>query len=56
MTSKENLLQKWQELTRVWEDDVSRLFEHQHLNEIIECMEEIEREYEKFEHCVDDDQ
>ena len=54
MTSKDNLLQKWQELARFWEDDASRAFEHQHLNEIIECMTEIEREYDKLRRCADD--
>lgn len=56
MTSKDNLLQQWQELTRFWEDDASRTFEHQYLNKIIECIEEIEREYEKFRRCSDDHQ
>ena len=56
MRSKENLLQQWHELARFWEDDASRLFEHQHLNELIECMEEIAREYEKFRNCLEDNQ
>lgn len=51
MTSKDNLLQMWQELTRFWDDDASRSFENQHLNQILECMKEIEREYEKFKRC-----
>ena len=56
MKSKDDLLQKWQELAKLWDDEASRSFEHQHLNKILECMEEIEREYEKFMHCVDDRQ
>ena len=53
MTSKDNLLQKWHDLTRFWEDDASRSFEKLHLNEIVECMKEIERECEKFRRCMD---
>ena len=56
MKSKEDLLQRWQELAKFWEDEASRSFEHQHLKKIIECIEEIEREYEKFVHCTDDHQ
>lgn len=56
MKSKEDLLQKWQELAKFWNDEASRSFEQQHLNELIECMEEIEREYEKFVHYTDDHQ
>ena len=54
MKSKDDLLQRWQELARFWDDEASHSFEHQHLNIILECMEEIEREYEKFVHCTDD--
>ena len=54
MTSKAGLLQKWHELTPFWDDEASRSFENQHLNQILECMEEIEREYEKFRRCSDD--
>ena len=53
MTSKDNLLQKWHELTRFWDDEASRSFENEHLNKILECMQEIEREYEKFMHYAD---
>ena len=53
MTSKNSLLQKWHELRQFWEDDASRSFEKLHLHEIVECMKEIEREYEKFRRCVD---
>ena len=56
MKTKENLIQLWQELMKYWDDEASRSFEYQHLNELIECMEEIEREYEKFMHCTDDHQ
>lgn len=56
MKSKDDLLHRWQELARFWEDEASRSFEHQHLNMILECMEEIEREYEKFRHYSDDHQ
>ena len=56
MTSKDSLLQKWHELAQFWEDDASRSFENQHLNKILECMEEIEREYEKLRRCSDDRQ
>lgn len=54
MRNKENLLQKWHELMQFWEDDASRSFEQQHLNKLLECMEEIEREYEKFRHYLND--
>lgn len=56
MISKDNLLQKWQELKRLWPDKASHLFENEHLNKILECMEEIEREYEKFMHCAEERQ
>ena len=56
MTSKDNLLQAWQELTRFWDDEASRAFELEHLSKIIECMTEIEREFEKFSRCSDDHQ
>lgn len=56
MKSKDDLLQQWQELAKFWDDEASRSFEQQHLNELIECMEEIEREYEKFTHCTEDHQ
>lgn len=56
MKSKDELLQRWQELARFWDDEASRSFEHQYLNTILECIEEIEREYEKFRHYSDDHQ
>ena len=54
MKSKDVLSQKWYELRQFWEDDASRSFENQHLNKIVECMKEIEREYERFKRCADD--
>ncbi len=56
MTSKDNLLKMWQELIRFWNDEAARTFENQHLNKIVECMEELACEYEKFKHCTDDHQ
>ena len=56
MKSKDDLLQRWQELAKFWDDEASHSFENQHLNKILECLEEIEREYEKFIHRTDDHQ
>ncbi len=52
MNNKEKLLQLWQELVKYWNDEAMRTFEQQHLNALVECLEEIEREHEKFKDCV----
>ena len=52
MKTKEKLIQLWQELMKCWDDNASHTFKQQHLNGLIECLEELEHEYEKFKESV----
>lgn len=56
MKTAESLERQWSDLKRLWRDETARSFETECISQIIACMREVDRERERFESLVEQEQ